>query len=296
MEYLIKLPDDLFKMQWLDYLTMRDIAALDNACSEKKYRQRLLLKIEGAILKGDLVKPISCELFEWLGRRQIYVTTMRFEANFSALSSCIESNYRDQCHHVKQLNLSFMLDQRNRNGPLTDESLYVLSACCPALQHIKLNDRSNITDIGIRAISEHCRKLMIVSANTCTKITDIGIIHLSKLCTGLRTIHLGWSIITDDSIISLSKHCKDLSAWYLFGCRNITDLSVISIAKNTTKILYLNQCTSITDASVMTIAIHCSAELTCLNLSHCNKISTRYQRLYRSISDLHAIVYPADTS
>lgn len=287
----------MFKLQLLDFLTIHDIVALDNACTVRKYRPRLILKMQGIVLKGEPIKPMSCDLFQWLGRRGIYVMMMRFQDNFPSLCSCIESNnnYQNQFQYVKQLNLNFMSGQ-GRNGPLTDESLHILTSYCSTLQLIKLNDRGNITDNGLRSIAENCRNLTTLSANGCKNFTDDGVIYLSMLCTGLKSIHLGWLNITDDSIISLSEHCKDLVEWNLFGCFNLTDVSVTSIMKHhstSCKILNLNYCSNLTDASVMTIASsHCSAELTHLSLSHCNKVSMRYQRLYRSLQDLHAIIYP----
>ena len=282
----------------MNFLTMHDIVALDNACTSRKYRQQLIVKIQGIVLKGEQIKPMSCDLFEWLGRRGIYVMIMRFEDNFPSLCTCIKTNnYHNQFQHVKELNLTYLIDH-SRNGPLTDDSLHILTSYCPTLQLIKLNDRGNITDNGLRSIAENCRNLITFSANGCRNFSDDGVIYLSKLCTGLKTIHLGWLSITDDSIISLSEHCKDLVAWNLFGCINLTDASVISIVKHHStccKVLNLSNCSSLTDTSVMTIASHCS-ELTFLTLLHCTKVSMQYQRLYRSLSDLHAIIYPVVTS
>lgn len=293
IESLIKLPDDMFKLQMLDFLTIHDIVALDNACTERKYRQRLLLKMQGTVLKGEPIKPMSCGLFEWLGCRGIYVMLMRFQDNFPSLCMCIESNYQNQFQHLKLLNLNYHIGlSRKFNGPLTDELLHVLTSYCPTLQQIKLNDRRNLTDNGLRSIAENCRNLTTFSANGCRNFTDDGVIYLSKLCTGLKKIHLGWLSITDNSIISLSEHCKDLVEWNVFGCVNLTDASVASIVKHHStccEVLNLNYCSCLTDASVLTIASHCSV-LTYLTLLHCNKVTERYQRNYLSLADLHAII------
>jgi hypothetical protein len=47
MESLMKLPDDIFNQEILEYLT------LDNACMNHEYRPQILEKIDGVILLGD---------------------------------------------------------------------------------------------------------------------------------------------------------------------------------------------------------------------------------------------------
>ena len=45
MESMIKLPEDMFRLELLPYLTVDDIVNLDNACMNHKYRPQLLEKI-----------------------------------------------------------------------------------------------------------------------------------------------------------------------------------------------------------------------------------------------------------
>lgn len=54
MEYLINLPDALFKQHLMRYLTIKDVALLDNACTNNLYRHLLLDKISNGILVGDM--------------------------------------------------------------------------------------------------------------------------------------------------------------------------------------------------------------------------------------------------
>jgi hypothetical protein len=53
MEWMMKLPDDMFRLELLTYLTVHDIVNLDNACMNHTYRSQLLDKIDGVILQGD---------------------------------------------------------------------------------------------------------------------------------------------------------------------------------------------------------------------------------------------------
>ena len=58
MESMMKLPDEMFKQEILQYLTVDDIVKLDNACMNHKYRPQLLDKIDGVILLGDGVMTL----------------------------------------------------------------------------------------------------------------------------------------------------------------------------------------------------------------------------------------------
>ena len=49
MESMMKLPDDMFKQELLPYLTVDNIAMLDSACMNNKYRSQLLDKIAVAL-------------------------------------------------------------------------------------------------------------------------------------------------------------------------------------------------------------------------------------------------------
>ena len=51
MESLMKLPDDIFNQEILQYLTLNNIDKLHNACMNHEYRPQLLEKIDGVILE-----------------------------------------------------------------------------------------------------------------------------------------------------------------------------------------------------------------------------------------------------
>ena len=50
MESMMKLPDDMFRLELLQYLSVDDIVKLDSACMNHKYRHQLLEKITDASL------------------------------------------------------------------------------------------------------------------------------------------------------------------------------------------------------------------------------------------------------
>ena len=64
MELMMNLPDDMFRLELLPYLTVHDIVKLDNACMNHKYRPQLMEKINGVILPGDKNKYMKALLFK----------------------------------------------------------------------------------------------------------------------------------------------------------------------------------------------------------------------------------------
>ena len=98
----MKLPDDMFRQHLSPYLTVYDIAKLDNACMNYKYRPQLLDKISGVILIGDKDKSMKALLFKWLGMRRIYLINMNLSFNRLPPSN-IENNYIDQFRYTKYL-------------------------------------------------------------------------------------------------------------------------------------------------------------------------------------------------
>ena len=53
MESLMKLPDNVFNQEILQYRTLNNIVKLDNACMNHEYRPQLLEKIDGVALLRD---------------------------------------------------------------------------------------------------------------------------------------------------------------------------------------------------------------------------------------------------
>ena len=52
IELMMKLPDDMFRHEFLSYLTLYDLGRLDNMCMNHEYRPQVLDKIRGVILMG----------------------------------------------------------------------------------------------------------------------------------------------------------------------------------------------------------------------------------------------------
>ena len=72
MDAMMKLPDDMFRLELIPYLSVDDIVKVDIACMNHKYRAQLMGKISGVILQGDKDKSMKASLFKWLGIRRIF--------------------------------------------------------------------------------------------------------------------------------------------------------------------------------------------------------------------------------
>jgi len=300
MESMIKLPDDIFRQEILQYLTLDNIVNLDNACMNHKYRPELLEKIDGVILIGDKTKSMKASLFKWLGMRRIYLIYMnvlfkdyRF---YEISSSSMKTDYDDQFRYTQHIILrgpirddiaifiishcpcllSMDIGDYNRPDPLvTDHTLQSIAEHCTGLQSLSLSDCREITDTGLIAISKHCYKLENLKVDCCDRITDASIISISIHCIGLQSLNLvECRLISDISIISISNYCTGLQSLNLEGCHQITDATIISISTHCTVLQSLNlgSCHQVTDVSIISISIHCTGEQS-LRLWFCHQIT-----------------------
>jgi len=319
MDSMMKLPDDMFRLELIPYLSVDDVVRLDSACMNHKYRTQLMGKISGMILLGDKDKSVKASLFKWLGMRRIYFMTFIFEDENSFLST-MENKYVDQFKYIQQVFI---------RGSIRDDMVIFIISHGPCLLSIYIGDHSQpspqITDQALQSIAQHCTRLKSLHLQYCDQITDAGIISISSHCTGLQSLNLeGCSQITDTSIISISTHYSRLQSLNLFGCRHLTDASMLSISTHCNMLKFLDLdfchqisdagiisisthctgvqsldlgwCTQITDASIISISIHCSG-LQSLNLGDCHQITdasiisiskncTGLQRLFVSFTSI----------
>ena len=292
MESMMNVPDDMFKQEIFQYLTVDDIVKLDKACMNHKYRPQLLDKISGVILTGDDNNSMRASLFKWLGMRRIYMIQMKIVVSgFYSMVSTMKNDYVDQFRYTQHVVMRgtirdviaifiishcpclSSIDISSDN--ITDDTLQSIAEHCTGLQSLSLNYCWEITEAGLIAISEHCTGLQSLNLNDCEQITDASIISMSTHCTGLEKLHLDdCHHITDGSIISISTHCTGLQSLNLYGCIQITDTSIISISTHCTELksLHLYGCHQITDASIILISTYCTG-LQSLDLYCCHMIT-----------------------
>ena len=184
MESMMKLPDDMFRLELLPYLTVQDIVNVDNACMNHKYRPQLLEKINGVILPGDKEKSMKATLFKWLGMRRIYWINM---TNFYFTPPSMVNDYVDQFRYTQHL---FM------RGLIIDVVLIFIISHCQCLLSIDILISKNcifakVTDQTLQSITEHCTRLQSLSLNKCGEITDAGLITIAEHYLNLQSLKVG---------------------------------------------------------------------------------------------------------
>ncbi|KAI9023716.1 hypothetical protein CLU79DRAFT_113912 [Phycomyces nitens] len=201
---------------------------------------------------------------------------------------------------------------------ITDTTILKIAECCPRLQGLNLSmykDRPEqfhgVTDTSIIKLAQGCRGLRRVILNNCSLLTDASITVLARNCRSLLEIDLINCAITEESLLAIFKHCRELREFRLNQCDNlgdfgflesdlmtgpvggrpyydqlriidlsgmvkITDDSVISLVEAAPKIrnLVLNKCTNITDKAVMAIC-NLGRYLHVLHLGHCLNLTNR---------------------
>jgi len=144
MESMMKLPDDMFRVEILQYLTVDDVVKLDNACINHEYRSQLLDKISGVILIGDKDISIKASLFKWLGMKRIYLINMLVEVPYFNLTpSSMENNYVDQFRYTQQ----FVM-----RGPIDDDMVIFIISHCPCLLSIVFSDIEKLYGFDFNSI------------------------------------------------------------------------------------------------------------------------------------------------
>ena len=211
---MLNLPDDMFRAEILQYLTVHDVVKLDNACMNHIYRPQLMEKISGVILIGDKDRSVKASLFKWLGMRRIYWIKMNlpFGVDYTFPSS-IENDYMDQFRYTQQVVM---------RKPMRDDMAIFIISHCPCLLSIEISESigyslhvPKVTDLTLQSIAEYCTRLQSLDLDHCYQIIDA-------------------------SIISISIHCTELQSLFLNRCHKITDASIISISENCTRLKSLN--------------------------------------------------------
>lgn len=150
---------------------------------------------------------------------------------------------------------------------------------CIVYDHIKLNGSSRYIDNAFRYIGRRKINVLKLSLNDrvmgqLANLTSIGLVGLTGHCTRLQSLDISHSNIGNCGILAIALHSNSsLKSLDMYGCKNITNISVTEVAKNCPRLeeLDIRHC-KITDKSIINIASHCSCLLT-LKASSCKQIT-----------------------
>lgn len=299
MNHLLSLPDDVFKQQVLQYLTLEEIRLLDNSFMSHKYRPQFLDKLSDIILLGNEI--IECILnktiLNWLYKRKIYLKYAKVSGEvlrdddildiYQIFRYCeffviygvytidltITGKVISYCKLLKDLKLSFYkaVSHHEQYKHVVDTSLNLndILPHCLELHSLDLSGCTRIRDIS--SITQYCTGLQKLNLSCFYYITDLIVISIAENCTKLISLNLNsCDNLSDESIVAISQYCKGLQLLELTQCYCITDKSIISISKNCLRLksLSLNYCGLITDNSIISLAQHCFG-LQSLEVAYC---------------------------
>ncbi|CAB1441062.1 unnamed protein product [Pleuronectes platessa] len=198
------------------------------------------------------------------------------------------------CHNLLHLNLSGCTQ-------ITVNGFMHLSAGCPSLREVVINDMPTLSDNCILALLASCRDLSAISLLDAPHLSDIAFKAISEAATLKSFSTEGNSQLSDVSWKALCRGSQGLLRLHAAKCSRMTDTSLKFMA-TLRKLQYLDislcskvgdpgikyltegwsagklrelnvsQCSLITDISVMRIA-DSLCKLTHLNLSYCAKLT-----------------------
>ena len=156
------------------------------------------------------------------------------------------------CKKLRMLVCSF-------GSNLSDGTMQSLQVHGRQLEHVFLEGCYEMTDAAINRIVESCPMLRVFGIKD-SMISDMTMISLSKLCPLLESVHIGRNIqLTDASVFALAEMLPGLTHIGL-DYLNITRRSVEKLASKCKmlKFIDLEMSMNVNDMTLMNISDHCS--------------------------------------
>ncbi|XP_053282386.1 dynein regulatory complex subunit 6 [Pleuronectes platessa] len=297
------------------YLNLRGCTSLTwnsfRCISECKNLQELnvsdCFNVTDAMIQ-DIVEGCPCLLYLNLSCTLVTDNTLRELSrnclNLQYLSLAYCTRFTDKgflylttgkgCHNLLHLNLSGCTQ-------ITVNGFTHLSAGCPSLREVVINDMPTLSDNCILALLASCRDLSAISLLDAPHLSDIAFKAISEAATLKSFSTEGNSQLSDVSWKALCRGSQGLLRLHAAKCSRMTDTSLKFMA-TLRKLQYLDislcskvgdpgikyltegwsagklrelnvsQCSLITDISVMRIA-DSLCKLSHLNLSYCAKLT-----------------------
>jgi hypothetical protein len=155
---------------------------------------------------------------------------------------------------------------------ITDTGLIGIIRQCSNLQILDISFNKNVTDSSLIHVAKHCPSLRCLEIKECDRITDKGVIEIAKN-SNLELFSASSVLnITDRSIISIARNCFYLEQLQIDGCSQVTDTGIIAIAKHCPNLQLLDISDGITDTGLIAIARKCK-DLRTLAICGCQNIS-----------------------
>eukprot|EP00698_Gefionella_okellyi_P012859 TRINITY_DN3496_c0_g1_i1.p1 TRINITY_DN3496_c0_g1~~TRINITY_DN3496_c0_g1_i1.p1 ORF type:complete len:627 (+),score=97.22 TRINITY_DN3496_c0_g1_i1:1339-3219(+) len=149
-----------------------------------------------------------------------------------------------------------------RLSEMTDEHIFIVASGLPKLRELRAA-RMALSDTALLCLAKHCPQLQNLTVrDECPVFTAGGIFEFSRACSALRTLdlplHSQSACITDDAMIALAAHCRQLSV-FKASCFKCTDVGVVALATScpALRVLAVTGCT-FTTVALQVIAGACT--------------------------------------
>ncbi|KAL1974037.1 hypothetical protein VTN31DRAFT_5597 [Thermomyces dupontii] len=150
---------------------------------------------------------------------------------------------------------------------IRDAAVERIINAAPRLRNLVLAKCRSITDRAVLAICKLGKNLHYVHLGHCSNITDAAVTQLIKSCNRIRYIDLACcNLLTDESVQLLATLPK-LRRIGLVKCQNITDLSILALARSRAmsdplgvsclERVHLSYCVNLTMAGIHALLNHC---------------------------------------
>lgn len=237
------------------------LEAMGQGCPDLKvFALRKCLRVSD---NGIMSFAKSAGSLESLQIEECHVITQR--GFFGILANC--------GHKLKALVLSNCLGIRDLNFE------FPLTFRCDSLRSLTIRNCPRFGDSGLSMLSGVCPKLTRVDLSGLESITEAGIIPFVQISEpGLVKVNLSKCVnLSDNAVSAIAKlHGETLELLKLDGCRYVTDISMMEIARNCISLSELDVSLSgITDSGVAALAAAEKMNLQTLVISGCSLISDK---------------------
>jgi hypothetical protein len=291
-QLLLSIPKELFQFSIVPFLTIQDAVKLDTAAG-KEQRELLRLQLTNASFPSSLSIHLGRNAVSWLINRCIYLNNFNFSPAvkdsevlklgklFSSAHQVMITNRPDNSvNRVLQVvsRNAFLLKFLNcdKSTKIVDKYIVAILERNESLTMLNLNKCSLLTGATLAAISSN--NLVYLNLSGCSGVTDAALAQFlgSKQCSEtLKTLVLkGWTHLTNETLLLVPEHYKQLYNLDLGGCAGIVNHPIFMIAGNchALRTIFLNNLPLITDPSLLWLATTLT-NLRAVNIRKCNSIS-----------------------
>ena len=124
---------------------------------------------------------------------------------------------------------------------VSDSALRDIFTYCINIHTLNLRDCTHVTDATITALAQNCCCLDTLTLDRCKNITIAGVLEVASHRTNLTSLTLKHMPVSDELLIKLSLHCRNLIRLHLFDCRSgsISDAGICAVLKECRSLKYV---------------------------------------------------------